>query len=82
MLGVMMKDVRDSQRVMIDDRKTAEYLFKRFNNLVPRAYEGGVLLEINERLRFLKYDKPGNNFARHCDGHFPRSLYERSAITI
>lgn len=67
---------------MADDFETAEYLFKRCKNLVPRACEGGLLLSINERLRFLKYDEPGNNFVKHCDGSFPRNTYEKSVITI
>mmetsp|Transcript_62988 Transcript_62988/g.73316 ORF Transcript_62988/g.73316 Transcript_62988/m.73316 type:complete len:317 (+) Transcript_62988:37-987(+) len=80
--GVIAKDIRDSKRVMIDDPLTAAYLFKRFQNLVPRAFEGGMLLSINERLRFLKYDEAGNNFARHYDGRFPRNKYEASLVTI
>jgi hypothetical protein len=80
--GIMDKEYRDSKRVMIDDVNLAKYFLQRCEKFLPRAYQGGVLLSMNERFRFLKYDQPGNKFAKHCDGCYWRNDYEITTITI
>jgi hypothetical protein len=77
-----LKDIRDSRRVLIKDELLSEYLFKRCVNSVPRAFEGGLLVGMNEKIRFLKYDKPGNHFLPHEDGAQERNELERSTITF
>jgi len=81
-LGVMDKRYRDSKRVMIDDVNLAGYIFEKCKDNIPSAFEGGLLLEVNERMRFLKYDHPGAKFAKHCDANFPRKSNEESLITM
>ena len=78
----MLKDTRDCRRVMVNDELLAKYLFKRCSKVVPAAFEGGLLLNINEKIRFLKYDKPGNHFFAHIDGWHERNELERSTVTI
>jgi hypothetical protein len=80
--GYINKNYRDSDRVMIDDTNLASYIFEKCKNHMPIAYEGGYLLETNERMRFLKYDHPGAKFKRHCDANFARNKSEESLITL
>lgn len=80
--GIIDKGYRDSKRVMIDDVNLAKYFLQRCEKFMPRAYEGGLLLSMNERFRFLKYDEPGNKFAPHCDGCYFRNDYEITTITV
>ena len=37
---------------------------------------------MNDKVRFLKYDKPGNFFLPHEDGAQERNEFERSVITF
>jgi len=62
---------RDSYRIMIDDKKFTDILFKRIGHHLPQEMFGDKLLEINERLRFLRY-RPGDKFAKHYDGSYVR----------
>jgi len=80
--GRVVKEVRDSLRVEIYNEPLAKYLYKRTSELVPRAYEGGLLIGINDKFRFLKYHKPGCHFFAHIDGHQEKSEFVRSAITF
>ena len=41
-----------------------------------------TLKGLNERLRFLKYSQPGDFFYPHTDGYFPRTINERSFVTV
>ncbi|CAF0911396.1 unnamed protein product [Rotaria sp. Silwood1] len=65
---VLMTDVRNNDRCIIDDVNMANILFE---------------LGLNERLRFLRYD-PGQQFKGHMDGVYQRSdgSGEISCITI
>lgn len=76
------KEIRDSERVMIDDQSIADYLLEKCKLFMPAAYGGAVLVGVNERMRFLKYDHPGAKFKNHMDGTFARDEWERSMITI
>jgi predicted 2-oxoglutarate/Fe(II)-dependent dioxygenase YbiX len=78
---VAMTDVRNSDRSIIDDPVFAEELWQRIRHATnddPRLMqrEGNKIfnaLGLNERLRFLRYDK-GNYFASHQDGCYIRGL--------
>lgn len=62
---------------MIDDKTFASILFERIGHLLPQSFKTRTtsdehkLKEINERLRFLRYD-PGDKFKPHCDGCYER----------
>lgn len=73
-------DVRNSERLIIDDDKFAKLLEKRIYNKIPKIYNGMDYKYINERFRFLKYNK-GGYFARHADNNY-RTNKEISLITI
>lgn len=53
-----MTDVRNSSRCMVDDRAAAAQIWDRVKSFVPDDYcITHKPLEVNERLRFLRYDK-------------------------
>jgi len=78
---VMMPEVRDNTRVMIDDPERAEMLWSRLSAFLPRKHNGWTIAGLNERLRFYRYE-PGQRFAWHRDGAFVRNPRERSHLTL
>ena len=81
---IIAKDVRDCKRCMIDDFDSAELIKERIINILPIVNQGGVLSNVNERFRFLKYS-PGGDFKTHMDGRFSRQIgnfEETSVFTI
>jgi hypothetical protein len=75
--AVLAKGYRDSQRLMIDNKDFVSILYERIGHLLPQTLPDSIspsayeLKEINERLRFLRYD-PGDQFKAHRDGHYSR----------
>ena len=61
---VLMTDFRNNDRCVIDDFDMAKSLFERIKLYLPQQWEGYEIVELNERLRFLRYD-PGNEFKTH-----------------
>ena len=79
---IMMKDVRNNDRVMIDDAARAEGLYQRFSGyLAPRFKKKWTPVGLNERLRLYRYDV-GQQFDWHLDGYFERPNGERSFFTF
>jgi len=87
---VHLPDVRNNERVMLDDPGLAGILFERLRFRVPASLElpggsSGVsawrAVGANERLRFYRYG-PGQRFAPHHDGAFVRDAGEQSFITL
>jgi hypothetical protein len=78
---VVRKDIRNNDRVMIDDAVLAAAMWERLAPFV--AEQGGFWLPsgLNERWRFYRYD-PGQQFDWHFDGYYERSPLERSAFTF
>lgn len=66
-----IKDYRNSSRCIIDSKEIAAQLWERIKHLLPSQIKAWEPVELNERLRFLKYD-PGDFFATHCDGCYRR----------
>jgi hypothetical protein len=66
-------DVRNSSRCIIDDADRARELFERIKHFLDPSLtiENKVPYELNERLRFLRYD-PGEYFNPHLDGRYDR----------
>ena len=74
--------VRRSGRVLLDSKSGARVLFERLEpHLLALGLEHGPrggwrrCVELNERLRFLKYD-PGDYFKPHQDGRYVRERGE------
>jgi hypothetical protein len=79
---VIMKDVRNNERVMFDDSARAQALYARLApHLSPLFQKKWAPVGLNERLRLYRYDV-GQLFDWHYDGHFARSNGERSMFTF
>jgi len=78
---VMRKDVRNNERVMVDDVELAGTLFERARPFLPERWFYWQLVGLNERFRFYRYDR-GQRFAPHTDGYFERDNGERSHFTF
>jgi len=76
---ILMKGYRDGHRVMIDDREFVACLLQRISSFLPATFDNENLVEINERLRFLRYDD-GDKFQPHSDASYGRPDY--SAATL
>ncbi|KAH3838628.1 uncharacterized protein LOC127880202 [Dreissena polymorpha] len=78
---VKMTDVRKSSRCIWDTVEEADRIWERIKSHVPEMWRDRKVLELNERLRFLRYD-PGDYFQPHLDGAYVRDNGERSYITV
>ncbi|MGJ4968444.1 2OG-Fe(II) oxygenase [Bradyrhizobium sp. HKCCYLRH1073] len=79
---IMMKDVRNNDRVMVDDSARALALYDRLSaHLAPRFQKKWTPCALNERLRLYRYDV-GQKFDWHLDGYFERQSDERSHFTF
>jgi hypothetical protein len=79
---MVIEDIRNNERVLIDDVTLASDLFHRAEPFLPADIEGHKLLGFNERWRFYRYD-PGQTFKPHRDGSYMRmKSYEESQLTF
>jgi len=79
---VMIKDVRNNDRIMLDDAQRAAGLWQRVRPVVPPRFKNKWQpVGVNERLRFYRYDV-GQQFDWHHDGCFERANGERSFFTF
>jgi hypothetical protein len=77
-----VKDLRNNDRVIIDDPERAHALYERLSRHLPPSFQHGwVPVGLNERLRLYRYDV-GQLFNWHRDGHFDRRPDERSQFTF
>ena len=78
---VLRKDVRDNQRILVDDPELANAWWDRAKGLLVEEWFGWQVVGLNERFRFYRYD-PGQRFAPHMDGCFQRDNGEQSHFTF
>ena len=79
---MMMKDVRNNDRVIVDDVERAQVLYQRLSHHLPSSFKHWWRpIGLNERLRLYRYDV-GQLFNWHRDGHFQRAVGERSQFTF
>ena len=78
---VMRKDIRNNDRVMIDDPQLAADVWERLKPFFPEWARFWIPVGLNERFRFYRYD-PGQQFDWHFDGRYERSPTEHSAFTF
>ena len=78
---MVMKDVRNNDRCIIDDTELANIIWERVKHVVPQTFKGRTVVGLNERLRFLRY-YPGQRFEPHMDGLYVRKNGERSHLTL
>jgi len=79
----LMTDVRTCDRCIIDDERIAELFYQKTRHYIPESYMNSwIKCSINERLRFLKYEK-GGYFKPHHDGCYQRpDGKEQSFVTF
>jgi 2OG-Fe(II) oxygenase superfamily len=79
---LMMKRVRNNDRVLVDDPGRANALYRRLTaHLPPRFQRIWEPIGLNERLRLYRYDV-GQQFEWHRDGYFRRTDDEWSLFTF
>ena len=79
---VVMEDVRNNERVLLDDPALAADLFNRSKQFLPTVIDGQSLTGFNERWRFYRY-QPGQTFKPHRDGTYMRmKTWEESQMTF
>ncbi|QEL13658.1 2OG-Fe(II) oxygenase [Limnoglobus roseus] len=79
--AIIAKDVRNNDRVMVDDTKLAAELFERLLPFLPANIDGSIPCGLNERFRYYRYT-PGQKFDWHLDGRFYRDNGEMSHLTF
>lgn len=79
---VVIEEVRNNERVLLDDATLAADLFHRAEPFLPDEIEGHKLSGLNERWRFYRY-QPGQTFKPHRDGSYMRiKSWEESEMTF
>lgn len=79
---VVIDDVRNNERVLVDDVTLAADLFSRAEPFLPADIDGHGLVGFNERWRFYRY-QPGQTFKPHRDGPYMRmKSWEESQMTF
>jgi hypothetical protein len=79
---VVMEQVRNNERVLVDDVSLALDLFHRAEPMLPAVIDGHGLVGFNERWRFYRYG-PGQTFKPHRDGSYMRlKSWEESQMTF
>ena len=80
--GVVNENVRNNERVIVDDESLASGLFQRAEPFLPALVEDHSLVGFNERWRFYRY-QPGQTFKPHRDGPYLRmKTGEQSEVTF
>jgi prolyl 4-hydroxylase len=75
--AIVRKDVRDNQRILLDDPELADTWWERAKELLVEEWFGWKAVGFNERFRFYRYDV-GQRFAPHMDGCFTRDNGEKA----
>lgn len=79
---VVIEDVRNNERVLLDDATLASDMFHRAEPFLPADINGHRLVGFNERWRFYRY-QPGQAFKPHRDGaYFRIKTLEESQLTF
>merc|ERR1719343_861039 len=75
---MLMPDARDGHRVIVDSPELSNWLLEVLRPHLPEDIRGSVLIDLNERCRFLCYT-PGQSFAPHHDGCYTRPHQHKCA---
>lgn len=80
--GVVNENIRNNERVILDDEALASQLFHCAAPFLPAVLEDHRLVGFNERWRFYRY-QPGQTFNPHRDGSYVRmQTWEESKLTF
>jgi hypothetical protein len=78
---ILLLELRNNERVMMDDRSTAEDLYARARPFLPASHDDWEPCGFNERFRYYRYTA-GQKFEWHYDGEFHRDNGEQSKYTV
>lgn len=79
---IVVDDIRNNERVLLDDPALAADLFRRAEPFLPAELDGHRLVGFNERWRFYRY-QPSQTFRPHRDGSYCRiGAFEESQLTF
>lgn len=78
---LLLREVRNNMRVIVDARVLAERLFARARPFLPPQVDGWHVRGLNERFRYYRYDV-GQTFKPHYDGSYRRHPGEESRLTF
>ncbi|WP_255990817.1 2OG-Fe(II) oxygenase [Chitinolyticbacter albus] len=78
---VMASEVRNNDRLIVDDTPLAASLFERVQVALPPELEGWRVSRLNERFRYYRYT-PEQYFKWHYDGTYRASDNEESFLTL
>lgn len=77
----MRKDIRNNERLILDDENLAQELWQRLAPFAPTPLWKRDAIGLNERLRFYRYDA-GQTFKPHQDGSIKRANGQKSQVTF
>lgn len=77
----LRKDIRNNDRIIVDDPTLAALWFERIRRYLPATLGDCQLHGLNERFRFYRYHS-GQFFKWHKDGSFHRNEHEFSLLTL
>lgn len=78
---VLRTDIRNNQRVLLQNKEIAEWLWEKAADFVPVEHNDRTAIGVNELLRFYRYD-PGQQFNWHQDFPYERDNGEQSFWTF
>lgn len=78
---VMLQDIRNNSRVILDDAALSEKLWQRVKPFVPSPLFKREAIGLNERWRFYRYEA-GQTFKMHQDGSVKRENGKKSQVTF
>lgn len=78
---LLLEDIRNNDRVNIEDSSLAEQLFHKAKFALPHHIDGANLHGLNHRFRFYRYEV-GQYFKWHRDGYVEQNNKERSLLTF
>lgn len=78
--GSRKEDVRNNDRLILDDPELAQRWFERVRKAIPKDRDS-YSVGLNERFRFYRY-RPGQRFRHHTDGSFVRENGDFSRFTL
>lgn len=79
--AIRRPDVRNNDRVIIDDPSLAAEIWSRVKSHTPSEVNNRTAIGLNERFRFYRYDV-GQKFALHFDGAYRSPAGTLSLLTL
>jgi predicted 2-oxoglutarate/Fe(II)-dependent dioxygenase YbiX len=76
---MMMTNIRNNDRVVIDDVTLADQMWQRIQHLLPEI-DSAIPCGVDSQLRFYRYH-PGQQFRRHKDGAVTNSFGQISKLS-